>query len=41
MADMDVIMALAEKYELIVIEDCAHAHGTKWNGRGAGTMRSR
>src|SRR5215207_9105676 len=27
MADMDAIMALAEKYNLIVIEDCAHAHG--------------
>jgi L-glutamine:2-deoxy-scyllo-inosose/3-amino-2,3-dideoxy-scyllo-inosose aminotransferase len=37
MADMDAIMALAEKYNLIVIEDCAHAHGAKWNGRGAGT----
>jgi dTDP-4-amino-4,6-dideoxygalactose transaminase len=38
MADMDAIMALADKYELIVIEDCAHAHGAKWNGRGAGTI---
>ena len=38
MADMDAIMALAEKYGLIVIEDCAHAHGAKWNGRGAGTI---
>ncbi len=27
MADMDAIMALAEKYDLIVIEDCAHAPG--------------
>jgi dTDP-4-amino-4,6-dideoxygalactose transaminase len=38
MADMDAIMALAEKYNLIVIEDCAHAHGAKWNGKGAGTI---
>lgn len=38
MADMDAIMALAEKYNLIVIEDCAHAHGAKWNGQGAGTI---
>jgi dTDP-4-amino-4,6-dideoxygalactose transaminase len=38
MADMDAIMALAEKYDLVVIEDCAHAHGAKWNGRGAGTI---
>jgi dTDP-4-amino-4,6-dideoxygalactose transaminase len=35
---MDAIMALAEKHNLIVIEDCAHAHGAKWNGRGAGTI---
>ncbi len=38
MADMDAIMELAEKYNLIVIEDCAHAHGAKWNGHGAGTI---
>jgi dTDP-4-amino-4,6-dideoxygalactose transaminase len=38
MADMDAIMELAEKYHLIVIEDCAHAHGAKWDGRGAGTI---
>ena len=38
MADMDALMALAEKYNLIVIEDCAHAHGAKWNGQGAGTI---
>jgi len=38
MTDMDAIMALAEKHDLIVIEDCAHAHGAKWNGQGAGTI---
>lgn len=38
MADMDAIMALAEKHDLIVIEDCAHAHGATWNGQGAGTI---
>ncbi len=38
MADMDAIMALAERHNLIVIEDCAHAHGAKWRGRGAGTI---
>jgi dTDP-4-amino-4,6-dideoxygalactose transaminase len=31
-------MAIAEEYDLIVIEDCAHAHGAKWNGQGAGTI---
>ncbi|HNR02655.1 MAG TPA: DegT/DnrJ/EryC1/StrS family aminotransferase [Anaerolineaceae bacterium] len=38
MADMDAIMALADKYNLVVIEDCAHAHGARWNQRGAGTI---
>ena len=38
MADMDAIMAIAERHNLIVIEDCAHAHGAMWNGRGAGTI---
>lgn len=38
MADMDAIMQLAEQHNLIVIEDCAHAHGAKWRGRGAGTI---
>jgi dTDP-4-amino-4,6-dideoxygalactose transaminase len=38
MADMDAIMAIAEKHDLIVIEDCAHAHGAKWRGRGAGAI---
>jgi dTDP-4-amino-4,6-dideoxygalactose transaminase len=38
MTDMDALMALAEKHHLVVVEDCAHAHGAKWRGRGAGTI---
>src|SRR4030042_1860783 len=38
MADMDAIMELARQYDLVVIEDCAHAHGAKWRGKGAGTI---
>ena len=38
MADMDAIMELAERFDLVVIEDCAHAHGAKWRGQGAGTI---
>ncbi len=38
MADMDAILAVAEANHLWVIEDCAHAHGSKWRGRGAGTL---
>ncbi|MEM9949842.1 MAG: DegT/DnrJ/EryC1/StrS family aminotransferase [Cyanobacteria bacterium P01_D01_bin.36] len=38
MADMDAIMDIAQRHNLIVIEDCAHAHGAQWNGQGAGTI---
>jgi dTDP-4-amino-4,6-dideoxygalactose transaminase len=38
MADMDRIMAIAERHGLAVIEDSAHSHGKRWNGRGAGTI---
>jgi dTDP-4-amino-4,6-dideoxygalactose transaminase len=38
MSDMDAVMAIAEHYHLLVIEDSAHAHGAKWRGKGAGTI---
>jgi dTDP-4-amino-4,6-dideoxygalactose transaminase len=38
MTDMDSLMEIAERHDLIVVEDCAHAHGAKWRGRGAGTF---
>jgi len=38
MADMDAILAIAQKHNLLVVEDCAHAHGGQWKGRGAGSM---
>jgi dTDP-4-amino-4,6-dideoxygalactose transaminase len=38
MADMDAIMELAREHRLVVIEDCAHAHGAKWRSNGAGTI---
>jgi len=38
MADMDAIMEIAERHDLIVVEDSAHAHGARWRGRGAGTF---
>jgi dTDP-4-amino-4,6-dideoxygalactose transaminase len=37
-ADMDEILHIAGKHKLKVIEDCAHAHGGMWKGRGAGSM---
>lgn len=36
--DMEGIMALAEKYNLYVIEDCAQAHGAKYKGRSVGSI---
>jgi dTDP-4-amino-4,6-dideoxygalactose transaminase len=38
MADMDALCSLAAKRGLRVIEDCAHAHGAKWEGKGAGSL---
>ena len=38
MADMDKIMEIAKKHNLSVIEDCAHAHGSEWAGKHAGTL---
>ncbi|WP_370236538.1 DegT/DnrJ/EryC1/StrS family aminotransferase, partial [Brevundimonas sp.] len=36
--DMDPIMALAEKHDLKVIEDCAQAHGARYRGRSIGSI---
>ncbi len=36
-ADLDAVLALAKKYNLIVIEDAAHAHAGQWRGKGAGS----
>lgn len=37
-ADMDPIMALAQKHKLHVIEDCAQAVGAKYNGKPVGSF---
>jgi dTDP-4-amino-4,6-dideoxygalactose transaminase len=37
-ADMDAIMAIAIKYKLWVIEDCAQAHLARYRGRQVGTF---
>lgn len=36
-ADLDRILEIARKHGLIVVEDCAHAHGAAWRGRGVGS----
>ncbi len=38
MADMDRIMEIATRHGVAVVEDCAHAHGQRWRGRGAGCI---
>jgi dTDP-4-amino-4,6-dideoxygalactose transaminase len=35
-ADMDALLAIAREHKLVIIEDCAHAHGGVFQGRGAG-----
>lgn len=37
-ADMDAIGAIAAKHDLVVLEDCAHAHGSTWHGQHVGTL---
>lgn len=37
-ADMDAIMQIARKHNLIVIEDCSHAHGSRYKGQLCGTI---
>lgn len=37
-ADMDAIMALAQRHGLVVIEDAAQAWGASWRGHKAGTL---
>jgi dTDP-4-amino-4,6-dideoxygalactose transaminase len=36
--DMDPILALAAKHQLRIIEDCAQAHGARYQGRSVGTI---
>src|SRR5213593_2549235 len=35
-ADLDEILRIARQRNITVIEDCAHAHGGRWRGKGAG-----
>jgi dTDP-4-amino-4,6-dideoxygalactose transaminase len=38
MADMDAVMAIAQKHDLVVIEDAAQAIGAEYKGRRAGSI---
>ncbi|MEX2028508.1 MAG: aminotransferase class V-fold PLP-dependent enzyme [Candidatus Curtissbacteria bacterium] len=36
--DMDAILKIKKKYKLKLIEDCSHAHGSKYKGKLCGTF---
>lgn len=38
MAQMDRLSELSAHYGIPIIEDAAHAHGTEWNGKRAGSL---
>ncbi|HMB94312.1 MAG TPA: DegT/DnrJ/EryC1/StrS family aminotransferase [Rhodothermales bacterium] len=38
MADLDALQRIAQQYNLDLIEDCAHTHGSQWQGTNAGTL---
>lgn len=37
-ADMNSIINIAKKYNLKVIEDCSHAHGSEWDNKKVGRL---
>jgi dTDP-4-amino-4,6-dideoxygalactose transaminase len=38
MANMDTLCSIVTEHGLLLIEDAAHAHGSEWNGRRAGSF---
>jgi len=38
LANIERIVEIAKKHGIKVVEDCAHAHGAKWNGKGIGSF---
>jgi dTDP-4-amino-4,6-dideoxygalactose transaminase len=38
MADMDALLRISADHEIPLVEDAAHAHGSEWNGRRAGSL---
>lgn len=37
-ADMDKLAVIAEKHNLILVEDACHSWGSKWKGKGTGAL---
>ena len=40
MPDMDALRDLAHRRKLLLLEDCAHQHGARWDGKAVGTLGS-
>jgi L-glutamine:2-deoxy-scyllo-inosose/3-amino-2,3-dideoxy-scyllo-inosose aminotransferase len=40
LADLDALAALCARHGVALVEDCAHSHGSAWNGRGVGSHGS-
>ncbi|MBV9764632.1 MAG: DegT/DnrJ/EryC1/StrS family aminotransferase [Acidobacteriaceae bacterium] len=38
MCDIDSLAAICREYDLSLLEDAAHAHGSEWNGKRAGSF---
>jgi dTDP-4-amino-4,6-dideoxygalactose transaminase len=36
-ADLDRLTAIASRYKIALVEDCAHAHSSEWRGKKVGT----
>lgn len=37
-ADMDRFLDIARRYDVALVEDCAHAHGSEWRGQKVGAL---
>ena len=37
-ADMDSLLSIAQRHNLVVVEDAAHGHGGTWKGKGLGSI---
>lgn len=36
--DYDALIAIGKRHAIPIVADCAHAHGTRWRGRGVGAL---
>ena len=37
-SNIDQIVKICKKNNIVLIEDCSHVHGALWNNKGAGTF---